>query len=268
MIKRRAFSLFFIALIMGLAAVWLANQWLQSRLVPVAEASTVPVVVAALDIPFAREIEPVHLKTILWPAETVPPGVFNDVTEVEGKVANQKMYSGELLLRSRVVDEVSGSTLSALVTPGMRAVTVRVNDVIGVAGFLLPGNRVDVIASRKDSNRRAETEILLEDLKVLAVDQTASPDKDNPVVVRAVTLEIEPDLAKKLVKATEEGSVQLALRNPTDDTKRPVVEEEPVVVEAKPVEKKPVSPAPRPRPRDETVTVIRGTNVDVSKVKL
>lgn len=274
MIKRRAMSLFIVALIMGLAAAWIANQWLQSRIVPTAEASTVSVVVAAMEIPFSHKIEPVHLKTINWPADTVPAGVYNDVAEVEGKVASQKMYSGELVLKSRVVEQVAGSTLSAIVTPGMRAVTVRVNDVIGVAGFLLPGNRVDVIASRKNESRRAETMIILEDLKVLAVDQSASPDKDNPVVVRAVTLEIDPEHAKKLVKATEEGTVQLALRNPTDDSKQPVAEEKPVVEEKpvaekkSPVVEKRIIRVAKPKPKDESVTVIRGTHVDVSKVKL
>jgi pilus assembly protein CpaB len=166
---------------------------------------------------------------------------------------------GELVLEQRVVEEVNGSTLSAILTPGMRAITVRVNDVIGVGGFLLPGNRVDILASRKDGSRRAHTNIILEDLKVLAVDQTASTDTDKPVVVRAVTLELDPKEAEKLVNATEEGSVQLALRNPLD--------EESVLAKAppKPVKKKVYKPA---NSGWGSVTVIRGTTVDKSKVRL
>jgi pilus assembly protein CpaB len=253
--------MFLVALTLGVGATWLANRWLQSRLTPVesADASTTAVVVAALEIPFGQKIEAAHLKTIAWPTDNLPESTFTDIAAVEGRIANQKIAKGELILEQRVVEEVNGSTLSAILSPGMRAITVRVNDVIGVGGFLLPGNRVDVLASRKDSNRRAHTHILLEDLKVLAVDQTASTDTDKPVVVRAVTLEIEPKQAEKLVQATQEGTVQLALRNPLD--------EESVLAKAapKPVKKKTY------KPTDSgwgSVTVIRGTTVDKSKVRL
>ena len=101
----------------------------------------------------------------------------------------------------------------------MRAVTVRVDDVVGVAGFLLPGNRVDVVASRLDQRTRlATTETILTNLKVLAVDQTASTDKNEPVIVRAVTLEMTPDQSEAIVKAKEEGTIQLTLRNPNDSS--------------------------------------------------
>ena len=100
----------------------------------------------------------------------------------------------------------------------MRAMTVRVDDVVGVAGFLLPGNRVDVVAARKlQGSDRAITETILFDINVLAVDQTSSQDKNEPVVVRAVTLEMTPQQAEVLVRAREEGRIQLTLRNPTDD---------------------------------------------------
>ena len=254
----RTFYLFVVALALGVTATWLANRWLQDRLTPAdnADANTTAVVVAALEIPFGQKIELAHLKTIQWPNETIPDGTFDDVAKVEGKIANQMITKGELVLEKRVVEEVNGSTLSAILTPGKRAVTVRVNDVIGVGGFLLPGNRVDVLASRKDRDRRAHTKTLLEDLKVLAVDQTASTDQDKPVVVRAVTLEMEPKHAEKLIQATEEGSVQLALRNPLDESRVPV----------------PAKPKPVKRTRSSSnwgsVTVIRGTAVDKSKVRL
>ncbi len=98
----------------------------------------------------------------------------------------------------------------------MRAITVRVDDVVGVAGFLLPGNHVDIVAARKQ-NDRATTETILMDINVLAVDQTSNQDKNEPVVVRAVTLEMTPKQAEILVRAREEGRIQLTLRNPTDD---------------------------------------------------
>jgi pilus assembly protein CpaB len=172
----------------------------------------------------------------------------------------QPIVAGEILMQGRFVDYDDGSTLAALVGKNMRAVTVRVDDVIGVAGFLLPGNKVDVLASRREQNRRASAETILRDVKVLAVDQTAATEKNEPVIVRAVTLEVSPDQAETLVKAREEGSIQLTLRNP--------LEEEVVVVEAEP---EPVAPAPRrvvaPRSRTFDVTVIRGTTVEETKAK-
>ena len=160
------------------------------------------------------------------------------------------------MLNARVVDKLAGSRLSALIAPNKRAITVRVNDVNGVAGFLLPGNRVDVLATRV-RDRRASTRTLLQDIKVLAIDQKASQDKDEPVVVRAVTLEADLDEASKLTAATAEGKIQLVLRNPDDRA---------VIVEDIPVK----APVKRVTPRDTSsdITIIRGTSVNRSKVKL
>ncbi|MEJ2694281.1 MAG: Flp pilus assembly protein CpaB, partial [Candidatus Thiodiazotropha sp.] len=100
---------------------------------------------------------------------------------------------------------------------GKRALTVRVNDVIGVAGFLLPGNRVDVVATRRGSGKhKTVSNTIVENLKVLAVDQSVSSDKNDPVIVRAVTLEVTPKQAELIVKATTDGNLQLTLRNPLD----------------------------------------------------
>ena len=120
---------------------------------------------------------------------------------------------GEILLDGRFTAEGEGSTLATVIAQDMRAVSVRVNDVVGVAGFLLPGNHVDVVAAYRDGpDTRSET--VVQNVKVLAVDQTASTDKNEPVVVRAVTLEVTPADAEKLVLAEQRGSIQLALRNP------------------------------------------------------
>jgi pilus assembly protein CpaB len=268
MVKQRAFLLFFMAIGIGLAATWMANRWIQNRISPteVAEASAQPMVVAALEIPFGQQIATEHLKTIAWPIEERPNGAFTDVNEVVGKVANRKIIQNEMILDDRVVDKLDGSVLAAIVGPNMRAVTVRVNDVIGVAGFLLPGNRVDVIASRKDNDRRAETDTILENLKVLAVDQQAATDKEQPGVVRAVTLEVNPEQAERLVKATEEGNVQLVLRNPKDDSRITRKEEpKPEVIPEPPKQK--VTEGP-PVKRFATITVIRGTAVQQAKAKL
>lgn len=255
MVKGRSIMLLLVSVAFGLSAAWIAKNWLNEYIAPAqAQApDTIPVVVAALDIPFGQRIEEAHIRIIQWPKENVPKEIFNTIADAQGKVASQRIVEGELVAKSRVVEQLTGSTLAAIISPNKRAITVRVNDVIGVGGFLLPGNHVDVLATRKDS-KRAETRTLLTDLKVLAVDQTASTEKDKPIVVRAVTLEVDPKDAEKLVSATVEGSVQLALRNP--------VAEEPE--EPKKVAVRKAAPVVQ----DSSITVIRGTNVDVSRVRL
>lgn len=252
-----------VAVLLGLGAAVFAKNWMKSRIeaVEAEKRQGVQVVVAAVDIAFGQRISADNVKTVGWPRDSIPDGVFNDPAEVVGKIANQKVVAGEAILKSRAVGQAGGSSLAALIEPTKRAVTVRVNDVIGVAGFLLPGNRVDVLATREMERNRAQTRTLLQNVKVLAVDQTAAPEKDKPVVVRAVTLEVDPKQAELLVQATEEGSVQMALRNP--DEAAPVLTA--AVEEAAPkprviVIRQPAA-APSPQPG---VTVIRQTQVGES----
>lgn len=262
--KGRTFLMFFIALVLGVSAAWLANNWVEDRIRPSSASSGTPVVVAALDIPFGTKIEQTHLKVVEWPSGNTPKGAFSDPLLLEGRIAKQSFLPGEVILEERVVEYLGGSTLASIVEPNKRAVTVRVNDVIGVAGFLLPGNRVDILTTRQVGSR-AVTETILQDVKVLAVDQTASTDKDRPVVVRAVTLELSPAEAELLVKATSEGALQLTLRNPLDSELVAKKEEEKKApVPVKKVEKK----VYRPVTSDKTnITVIRGTKTETVSVK-
>lgn len=269
MFKSRTFLMLSFALIMGLGAAYLARGWALDRFAAPATENGVPVVVAALQIPFGKKVEASDLKVATMPKSMVPSSALTEAEEIEGRVATTTIYPGEMILKEKVAAFGGGSALSAVIAPNKRAVTVRVNDVIGVAGFLMPGNRVDIVAAKRDGNRNYESRTLLENVKVLAVDQTASPEKDKPVIVRAVTLELSSDEAEELVKATQEGMIQLALRNPLDDSMRPAPEPEPVkeevVAEAK--------PAPKPAPRrvvatSSRVTIIRGTDVSTSKVSM
>ncbi len=244
------------ALGLGLGAAWLAANWAEARLSGKGSEAGLPVVVAAMEVPFGKLLEAADVRVVRMPHEAVPKGNFSAIDEVLGRVATQTLYSGEVLVDGRVVEHAGGSALAAVISKDRRAVTVRVDDVVGVAGFLLPGNRVDVIASKKEADRKVVSYTLLEDKKVLAVDQTASPEKDDPVIVRAVTLELTPEEAENLVKATKEGTVQMALRNPLDEkkvTKKP---------EPKPVVKKPYVPT------TTYVTVIKGVEVERYRVKM
>lgn len=261
MATRRGIILLVLSVLMGIGAAWVANNWVTMRLMPKAEASASAdqVVVAALEIPYGTKVEDRHLRYISMPAGSAPDGSSGDMDAFAGKVSMRTILRGEILLQDRFAEHLSGSTLSAIVSPNMRAVTIRVDDVVGVAGFLLPGNRVDVVASRKIKHR-ATADIILSDLKVLAVDQTTSTDKNEPIIVRAVTLEMTPEQAIELVKARQEGKIQLTLRNPLDDSVH-VVESEPPPQPAA----KPVRVATTKRPPVRKVTVIRGTTVSTVK---
>jgi pilus assembly protein CpaB len=201
----------------GLAAM-LANNWISQRLGATEQQDQRgQVVVAAADIPVGTKLDAVHLKVVPLPLEAITEGNLTSLDEAIGRVATQPLYNGEILLEKRLTLHEGGSPLAAVIESGKRALTVRVNDVIGVAGFLLPSNRVDVVSTKRGSgSRNTVSKTIVENLKVLAVDQTVSSDKNDPVIVRAVTLEVTPKQAELIVRATEEGKVQLTLRNPMD----------------------------------------------------
>jgi pilus assembly protein CpaB len=249
---------------MGLVAAWGAKNWVQGRLSGDSEAGMVRVVAAAMEIPYGTKIEERHLRKVSVPEEAVPEGAIAEFEDAVDMVATVNIERGELLHKHRLAAHMQGSTLAALIDEKMRAMTVRVDDVVGVAGFLLPGNRVDVVASRMDTRtKRATTETILQNLKVLAVDQTASTEQDEPVIVRAVTLEVRPEQSEVLVKAQEEGSIQLTLRNPLEKEVAAVPTPAPRV--AAPV-RAPVRSYSRPK--SSTVQVIRGTTVNNEKARI
>ena len=260
--KGRVFLLLSVALMLSAGAAWVANKWILQRTMPAAEASMgTTVVAAALKIPFGQKIELAHIKIVPMPDQLIPNGAFNDVSKVEGRIAKQELLPGEIILEGRVAEHLKGSTLAAVLDPKMRAVTLRVNDVIGVAGFLAPSNRVDILSTtRPNGKKRPVTHTLLKNIKVLAVDQTANPGKNEPVIVRAVTMEMSPRQSERLVNARSEGSIQLTLRNPLADSK--VASKSQATKKKARNKKKHVGHPPR------TVTIIRGTKVDKTKVKI
>lgn len=265
MMRRRGTLLVLLSLAMGLVAAWGANNWVKGQLAgDVEDANVARMVAAAMSIPYGTKIEDRHVRIIELSADAIPDGAVLRLEDAVGKVATLDIERGELLLGARLADHKGGSTLAALVKESMRAITVRVDDVVGVAGFLLPGNYVDVVSSRLDTRtRRATTETILKSIKVLAVDQTASTNDSDPVIVRAVTLEVTPAQSEILVKAKEEGTIQLTLRNPRE---LEVAEAPPAVVEAK------AAPLPAPKrswtPTSTEVQVIRGTRVDKTKARI
>ncbi len=249
--KLRSFSILTLALLLSAGAAWFANRWIQLQVTPVSAGDnpTAFIVVAAQAIPMGQKIVDTHLELAAWPADRIPEGTFTEIEPVNGQVALQTIYEGEAILEKRIAKHSKGSTLSAIISKSKRAVSVRVDDIIGVAGFVLPGNTVDVMATQKRGKNNISVKTVLQNVNVLAVDQTTG-DKDTPVVVRAVTLELDPDEAEELVKARSEGTIQLALRNSLDSE----------------VYKPPVQAAPKARPKPKPkrrryVTIIRGTTV-------
>jgi len=261
MVKRRGVVLIFLSLLMAVGAAFVANRWVVARVMPDQEiaANSAQVVAAAMSIPFATKVEERHLKLVEMPEGLTPDGFFEEIQDVLGRVSTTNISRGEILVTERFRIHTTGSTLAALVTENMRAVTVRVDDVVGVAGFLLPGNTVDILASRKIGNKRAITETILRNIKVLAVDQTASAESNEPVIVRAVTLEMKPKQAEVLFQARVEGRIQLTLRNPLEAEPEPP----PPAPPKKRVVRRPVKRSPGPT----EVIVIRGTSVEKIKTK-
>jgi pilus assembly protein CpaB len=261
MVKRRGTLLIFLSLLMAVGAAFVANEWVVARVMPgqTAQDDKAHVVAAAVPIPFATKVEDRHVQLIEMPEGLTPDGYFETIEEVVGMVSTTKITRGEILVAERFRAHSAGSTLAALVNENMRAVTVRVDDVVGVAGFLLPGNTVDVLSSRKIPNQRAVTETILKNIKVLAVDQQATAEENEPVIVRAVTLEMLPEQAEDLFRARTEGTIQLTLRNP--------LEPEYVPPPAPPPKRVVRRPAPKRTPQPAEVTVIRGTTVGKVKTK-
>jgi pilus assembly protein CpaB len=201
-------------LLLSFLAAWVAKSWIQGQ----TPNKGVPVVVAAIEIPFGVKIEESQIKVIAWPGDSAPPkGAFTSKEQVVNKVAMNKFYPDEVITEKRISEYMGGSTLSALIAKEYRAISVRVDDVVGVAGFILPGNKIDILATKMDRmTNKAATRTLLQNIKVLAVDQEASQEKEKPAIVRAVTLELKPDQAEIMVQAMQEGTIQLTLRNPLD----------------------------------------------------
>ncbi|RQW63021.1 Flp pilus assembly protein CpaB [Vibrio viridaestus] len=224
MSRGQIFLLLILSVLFGLGAVFFAKKWMDDQIQPQVEVEVVerePVAVASIDIPAGTVIEEQHLSLKLLEKAWRNEFQFSAKEDLVGRVAGTDIFAQEIIMQPNLAPEGEGSTLAQLIPEDKRAVTIRVNDVIGVAGFLLPGNRVDVLNTIKYGSRSANTLTVLKDIKVLAVDQTARTNDNRPIIVRAVTLEVSPMDAERLLSAKSKGDIQLSLRNP--QAKDPVV---------------------------------------------
>ena len=207
------------ALLAGIAAVVMASKWMQGQ---AKDGNRIAVAVA--DVEIGARLSPELLKLVEWPPSSVPAGAFTDTAPLEGRVVKTSVTRGEPLIEGKLAPVGTKGGLSAVVSQGKRAMTVRVNDVIGVAGFALPGNYVDIMVNtqnqgqgaRAGEQERAISKIVLERILVLAVAQESDRDGTKPKVVSAVTLEVTPDQAEGLDLARSVGTLSLVLRNQID----------------------------------------------------
>ncbi|MDX8481453.1 Flp pilus assembly protein CpaB [Mesorhizobium sp. VK24D] len=212
-----------LACVFGVLAVVLANIWLANQRNALASTDNVKrdtVVVAAVPLKFGDTLTADKLQEIAWPAGAVPAGAFKttkDLLAGQGtKQALQTIGVNEPVLAGKITGPGQRATLSAVLGEGMKAVSIRVNDVLGVAGFVFPGDRVDILLTRTTQDGggapKSFVDVLLQSVKVLAVDQVADESKDSPLVVKAVTVEVNTKDAQKLTLAAGAGQLSLALR--------------------------------------------------------
>ncbi len=210
------------AVLFGLLAVFIAQSWLNSQAemrMRNLEANRKPIetqtiVVASRPLRFGAELSSSSLRELPWPENAVPAGAFAKISDLMAsgrRVVLTAIEANEPILSSKVTGPGQRATLSAMIADGMRAVTVRVNDVEGVGGFVLPGDRVDVALTRL-ADKSNTNDVVLQNIKVLAIDQTADERADKPSIARSVTLEVSSTDAQKIALASTVGTLALMLR--------------------------------------------------------
>jgi len=257
-----------IAILMGGIAAFLARNWLLSRTQVTQTTSTI--VVAARQLPFGTQLTNDSVEEIPWAAPVFPEGAFTSKEALfkEGRrISLATIQQNEPILSSKITGPGERASLSTVLDKDKRAITIRVDDVRGVAGFILPNDRVDVvlIRSASDGSGSRQSDLLLQDVKVIAIDQVATQQKDNPVVAKAVTLEVTPYEAQKISLATNVGTLSLILRKAGDGnivansrvTEIDLSDEPRRAPPPAPAPVKMEAPPPPPVPSDATVTIIR-----------
>jgi pilus assembly protein CpaB len=269
--QMRALIILVVALVAGLAAVFLAKTMVEQRVstaTPIEMVETKPVVVAKVDLKMGTRIDKVMLDTIDWPVASLPENHFSSIEEVLGDeppIVLKQMKKGEVLLYYKLSPHGAKGGLPSKIPEDMRAITISVTEVKGVAGFVLPGDYVDVLHTtsigRKD--HKPVTRVLMQNVQVLGVDQVSSEDETDPKVVNAVTMLVTTRDGQKLKLAETVGELNLLLRNEYDAS----------ILEVKTVDLNDLVPTDKPtkvkvykRIRRPTVEVIRGLEIKKQSV--
>jgi pilus assembly protein CpaB len=236
--------------------------------------ATIRVVAAVVQLPAGTALAAENLKTVNWPASMPVTGAFSKLEQVVGRSLIYPVSPNQPIVQMDLAEPGSGIGLSVKIPDGMRAISIRSNDVVGVAGFLYPGSHVDVLLTYHGDNSAAPlTQTILQDITVLTAGQTLEPDpKGKPQTINVVTLLLDPHDSQKLVLASQQGSVQFVLRNGADQNKpdsKPVFASQLIADNAPPTTKPHVAvaaapKAPRP-PEFYTVETIAGDKHTVEK---
>jgi pilus assembly protein CpaB len=228
MMNRQTMIALSVAIVLGLIAVFLANSWFTNTRQKQLAGGTTKVAVAAVPMAFGVEVTPDKVRFVEYPNASIPPGSFTNAAQLmpggKKRVALLPMAVNEPILASKISAIGQGASISALLPDGMRAATVRVNAVSGVAGFIQPNDSVDVLITRSNPNGDGQvTDVLLQNIRVIAIDQKSKNTTGAPDVASTATLEVNPIDAQKLALGEAAGSLSLVLRKPGEQN-NPVVE--------------------------------------------
>jgi pilus assembly protein CpaB len=210
-----------VAIILGALAAFLARSWLKSHSENADAEQTASIVVAKGTLAFGAPIAADDVREIAWPAKSRPEGAYANFAELvkDGRrIVLSPFVRDEPIIASKVSAPNQRASLSAVIEKGKRAVTVAVDDVRGVAGFIFPGDFVDVVVTRTNSSDGPQnfSEVILQHVKVLAIDQMAGERQEHPTVAKAVTVEVSPEQALRILLATNVGKLSLILRQPAE----------------------------------------------------
>ena len=216
--RRQSWIVLAVAVFFGLIAVYLVNAYLSGaqRQTEARAIQTTRIAVARVPLQFGTRISPQNVQFVEWPVSSVPRGSFTAIEELipagQTHVVLRPIEPGEPVLRSRLSGEGGRATLSAVLEPDMRAASIRISDVAGVSGFALPGDRVDVLMTREIGNEQV-TEVLLNNIRLIAIDQNANDNAEQPNLGRTATLEVSQQDAQKLALGSSVGTLSLVLRS-------------------------------------------------------
>jgi pilus assembly protein CpaB len=220
--RNRIFAVLALAVLAGGGLAYGTYNVINAQPVKTVSAPTQPVVVASADLSLGTELKKEDLTVMNFPAGKAPEGSFASAAEIIGRGIIVPIVKNEPVLRAKLASKEAGSGLPPVIPDGMRAVSVRVNEVIGVAGYVLPGTRVDVLATASPNGQPqdATTKVILSNVQVLTAGTRMEQDaeKGKPMQVTVVTLLVFPEQSERLALASTEGKIQLALRNPLDKT--------------------------------------------------
>jgi len=233
MLRRQSLIALGIAVVLGLLAVYLANVFLSQneQRAQVASAGTAKVAVAAVPLDYGMEVTPEKIRFVDFPIGSIPPGSYRTLNELlpagKKRVTLRPMQVNEPILASKITGEGQNASIAALLPDGKRAAAVRINDVSGVAGFIQPNDAVDVLITRQANTTNADvqlTDVLLQNVRVIAIDQDAKGADGKPAIAKTATLEVDPIDAQKLALAQQVGQLSLVLRKPGEEQNNPAVE--------------------------------------------